>query len=144
MGCHNIMSGEEPWQGVVSGIVRKWTNRNSASTANSTPEKPGSGPEHDQRVFREAGFEDVESYSFVHPHIWTVESIIGNLYSTSRCSKRILGDAIGGFEADLKRNLLAHDASGNFQEEMRFGYTLGRKSLKETGGWSGQSPGCHG
>jgi hypothetical protein len=88
---------------------------------------PGGGTEHIERVLQKSGFEEVGSYSFVEPHDWTVETILGNLYSLSVCSKRVLGSNADAFEADLMATLLAHDISGRYHETMRFGYTLGRK-----------------
>lgn len=127
MGCYGITNGNEPWQRTVANIVRKWVARSSSDDASSRRPKPGSGPDHDEQVFRDAGFEDVASYSFVERQDWTVESIIGNLYSTSRCSKTILGDNSGRFENDLKDALLGYNASGRYRENLRCGYTLGRK-----------------
>ena len=78
-------------------------------------------------MLQDAGYKDVANYSFVHPQDWTVESIIGFLYSTSRCSKNVLGDNVRTFEADLKDALIAYDPNGHYRENMRCGYTLGRK-----------------
>ncbi len=125
VGCYGIVSGTETWQLIVADIVRKWTDRGSASS--DTSAKPGRGPAHNILVLQEAGFRDVENHSFVHGHEWTLESIIGNLYSTSHCSRNVLGDRAEAFEADLVEALLAHDPGGRYQEEMRCGYTLGRR-----------------
>jgi len=128
LGSYGVMDGKEPWQRIVADIVRHWTSRVSPSGDVSAQPKPGSGPEHNELVFRETGYADVASYPFVEGHDWTIETIIGNLYSTSFCSKNVLGDNSEAFEADLKAALLAHDPSGQYRETMRFGYTIGRKS----------------
>jgi len=120
LGSYGVMDGKEPWQRIVADIVRHWTSRVSPSGDVSAQPKPGSGPEHNELVFA--------SYPFVEGHDWTIETIIGNLYSTSFCSKNVLGDNSEAFEADLKAALLAHDPSGQYRETMRFGYTIGRKS----------------
>lgn len=127
MGCSGIMSGKEPWQRIVADIVRQWTSRNPSNADSFARVKPGRGPDHDELVLRETGFGDVGSYSFVEPHDWTIETIIGNLYSTSFCSKNVLGDNAEAFETDMKAALLAHDPSGNYRENMRFGHTIGKK-----------------
>jgi SAM-dependent methyltransferase len=128
IGCNNIISGKEQWQRIVAEVVRKWTNRNPVTAPNNTTQiRPCMGADHDQRALREAGFQDVDNYSFVHPHVWTIESVIGNLYSTSYCSRKILGDNIDEFEAELKRSLLSHNSSGRYKENMSCGYTLARK-----------------
>ena len=127
MGCNNILSGTELWQSIVTEIVHKWANRNTARAESSSRLKRGCGPNHDELVLQDAGFEDVANYSFIHPQDWTVESIIGNLYSTSRCSRNVLGDNVRAFETDLKDALIAYDPNGHYRENMRCGYTLGKK-----------------
>ena len=127
MGCYNIRGGKEPWQRIVANIVDKFASRKSAREKVAWRPQPGMGPYHSRLVQQDAGFLEVDSFSFVQPHVWTVESIVGNMYSTSRCSKKVLGDDAKGFEADLTEALLAHDASGHFRENLRCGYALGRK-----------------
>jgi ubiquinone/menaquinone biosynthesis C-methylase UbiE len=129
LGSYGVMEGKEPWQRIVANIVRRWTSRARPSGDDSVQPQPGSGPEHYERVLREAGFEDVTSEAFVEEHTWTIETIIGNLYSTSFCSKNVLGDNSEAFEAELRAALLAHDPSGTYRENIGFGYTIGRKPV---------------
>lgn len=133
MGCFGVTSGKEAWQAILREIVRKWTAR--VSDAPSKPETRQSvgksarkrGADHDQRLLEMSGFEDVRSYEFPHPHDWTMDSIVGNLFSTSTCSKQRLGGKAEAFEADLRHALLAHDSRGVYPERIRFGYTLARR-----------------
>jgi ubiquinone/menaquinone biosynthesis C-methylase UbiE len=127
IGTCSVASDWEPWQRLVAQIVQRWTGRAVSTGGVSTAHVPGGGTEHGEQVLREAGYEEVGSYSFDEPHDWTIETIIGNLYSLSVCSKRVLGSKAEAFEAELKAGLLAHDPSGLYHETMRFGYTLGRK-----------------
>jgi ubiquinone/menaquinone biosynthesis C-methylase UbiE len=127
LGSYGVMEGKEPWQRIVADIARRWTSRARPSGGSSAQPQPGSGPEHYELVLRETGFEDVASETFVEAHTWTIETIIGNLYSTSFCSKNVLADSSDAFEADLRATLLAHDPSGTYREHMGFGYTIGRK-----------------
>lgn len=120
------MEGQEPWQRSVADIARRWAGRARPSGGAAQP-RPGSGPAHTELVLRDTGFEDVASYAFVEEHTWTIEAIIGNLYSTSLCSRNVLGDSAEAFEAELRAALLAHDPGGTYGERMRFGYTIGRK-----------------
>lgn len=127
LGSYGVMEGTEAWQHIVADIARRWTGRARPSGDGSAQPTPGSGPEHYELVLREAGFEDVASYSFDEGYTWTIETIIGNLYSTSFCSRNVLGNTSEAFEADLRAALLAYDPSGTYRETMRFGYTIGRK-----------------
>jgi SAM-dependent methyltransferase len=129
LGYDNITKGTEPWQRIVADIVRKWTASSATDSKRKVRAKPGSGPEHNQRVLQEAGFMDVKSYSFTYPYVWTIESILGNLYSQSHCSKNVLRDKVEAFEIELKRTLLAYDGNGQYHENMSCGYTLARKPL---------------
>jgi len=121
------MNGPAPWQRIVADTVRKWADSTSAGGEGSARPRPTGGADHSQLVLQEVEFEDVDSYSFTQPHDWTIESIIGFLYSSSRCSQRVLGDNVQAFEADLEDTLLAHDAGGQYRQIMQCGYTLGRK-----------------
>ena len=54
---------------------------------------------------RAAGL-DVEERESVVEKVWTCDSIIGFMFSTSIASRRVLGDNASNFEADLRRALL--------------------------------------
>jgi SAM-dependent methyltransferase len=126
LGSDTVLSGREPWQQIVLEIVRRWRNRRFPNH-DGLPQGPGSGPEHNERVLKESGFEEVASYPFVEAHEWTIKTIVGYLYSTSACSKHILGGDAEGFESDLEAALMAHDPSGIYRENTPWGYTIGRK-----------------
>lgn len=126
LGSYSVLSGKGPWQEIVKETVRRWKSRRFPD-GNDSPKGPASDPEHNERVFREAGFVKVASYPFTEGHEWTIESILGYLYSTSACSKVLLGDDIGQFESELRTALLAHDPSGIYREYADWGYTIGRK-----------------
>jgi hypothetical protein len=115
---------------MVADTVRKWTMLSSGNGGRSDKPVPRSGPAHYEFVMRDAGFRKVSTYTFAYEHCWTIESIIGYLYSTSYCSKRVLGSRAAVFERELEELLLAHDPSGVYREAMQFGYTLGRKPWK--------------
>ncbi len=125
LGCNGIRRGLEPWQDILRGVYQTWTGRESnprTSTLDSTRTA-----EHSARVLEGAGFVNVQNHPFWDSHVWTLESIIGNLYSASGNLKATLGERSEGFEADLKRQLLEYDSSGRYPEKLGFGYTLGRK-----------------
>ena len=93
----------------------------------SAAPQPSGAPDHYVRVLRDIGFEGVGTHPFLETHDWAVESIVGFLYSTSVCSRRIIGADAPAFEEDLKAALLAHDPSGVYRETVCWGYTIGRK-----------------
>lgn len=127
MGCYGILSGNELWQNIIKKIVEKWTSHDFSSYKKSAIKDTNRGPEHYRLFLQNNGFDECNSYSFVFPHYWTVETIIGNLYSTSFCSKKVLGDNTDEFESGLQEALYKIDKRGRFFENIRCGYTLGRK-----------------
>lgn len=126
MGCYSILSAREPWQRIVLNFVHDATGAERLKDPQDPP-RPVSNPQHDERVLRQAGFLGVASHRFPVPHTWTLESIQGYLYSTSVCSKRVLGAKAESFERGLSAALLAHDASGVYRETIDWGYTMGSK-----------------
>ena len=121
LGSRDTLSGTERWHEIVKTVVLRWTQRppiwNPAD----------SGPERCEAMLRAAGFQQVASFEFFVPNAWSIDAILGNLNSTSYCSRAALGANADAFAADLERALLAHDSSGSYKETMRFGYTFGRK-----------------
>ena len=131
IGCDVIIQGKEPWQRIVADVVQRFTRRTVSTDEAAPKQSVRYGPDYDEVILCEAGFQELGSYRFLKPYVWTPETIIGNLYSTSFCSKRVLGDKSQAFEADLKAALLANDQRGTYRENMRFGYTLGKKPIGE-------------
>lgn len=131
LGCNIVTNGPAPWQRAVADTVRHWRNlslpEGKPSGGRSTQPRPGKGPDHNAAVLRDAGFAEVAGCGFVHPHDWTIESILGHLYSTSHCSRRLLGKNAPAFERDLEQVLLKCDPSGRYHQDLDCGYTLGQK-----------------
>lgn len=125
IGGGDMLYRDERWQQIVKECVREWTRHAFPEGWAPSGPKAGSGIANDERVLRETGFADVASHEFSASHIWTIDAIIGYLRSTSVASARILGDKAEAFDAALTAALLAHDPSGRYGEQIRFGYTFG-------------------
>ncbi|MDX1934670.1 MAG: class I SAM-dependent methyltransferase [Capsulimonadales bacterium] len=127
MGARSRASDWEPWQHIVANLTRKRIGR-AVSTGGVSPlPVPGGETEEVERTLRQSGFEAVESYTFAEPYNWTVETILGNLFSLSVCSRRVLGRDADDFAEELTAALMAYDPAGQYHETVHFGYTLGRK-----------------
>jgi hypothetical protein len=74
------------------------------------------------RLAYEGGFE----WSLVKR--WTVESLIGFVYSTSDLNRAALGRHADAFESDLRRDLLACRPDGTFDQDLTFAYQLARRT----------------
>jgi hypothetical protein len=70
---------------------------------------------------------EVEERESVVEHIWTCDSIVGFMFSTSIASRRVLGDKASNFEADLRGARLEAEPSDRFVSMQRFGFTRGMK-----------------
>jgi ubiquinone/menaquinone biosynthesis C-methylase UbiE len=112
------------WEEKVNEVVKYWygDERKAGNTTYSHPtvshEEIISNSKFDLEVHRLPTYE----------YIWTIDSIIGNLYSTSYASKRILGENVHAFEQHMKEALLAIDSRGVFKEEMTLSVKLALKN----------------
>ena len=70
-----------------------------------------------QTYLKRSRFIDLTSYTESFEVTWTIDSMIGNLYSMSFCSRRILGDRVAAFERDLRAAILAVEPSGILRGE---------------------------
>ncbi|WP_255437434.1 hypothetical protein [Thalassobacillus sp. CUG 92003] len=112
-----------PWEEQLNDVITRWygTERRAGKTTYHHPTV-----DHEE-VIAQSKF-DVEVHSLPPFDVtWTIESILGNLYSTSYGSKRFLGDHIAAFEHDLSNALLAIQPDGVFQEEWNVTVKLGIK-----------------
>jgi SAM-dependent methyltransferase len=116
LGGESIWSGHEPWKWIVVAVANRWT---SITLPEPTATQWG-GP-HD--IFITAGWEVAEYHMYVET-VWTTDSIVGFMRSTSFASANVLGDNAAQFEADLRCELLAYAPDDRFPASQRFGYTL--------------------
>lgn len=101
-----------PWQKEVNRIVRKWygEERKAGNTTYSHPLKSHTD------IVAGSSFRLETHRLSVYEYQWTIEAILGNLYSTSFGSKRFLGDRVPLFERELEERLLLLDPKGVFTE----------------------------
>jgi SAM-dependent methyltransferase len=121
VGMYSIWRGNEEWHKLVSEIIDKWT---------PLPPVLNISEYRDYGLLlKDKGFTDTGTQSFEFPNHCTIDSIVGYLYSTSRCSKKILGNNASEFEAELRSELIKLNEHGVFSENIKCGYTIGKKPL---------------
>ncbi len=111
-----IISGGGDWNRAVLDVVQRYlgaTRRAGEGTFEDPAER------HDVILAR-SPFVRMTKLAESYLHEWTVDSILGVLYSTSFCSRRLLGARIDAFEADISSALLAIDSTGRFRETIEF------------------------
>lgn len=120
-GCFGVLYGEESWQIALRTNLDDWL-KESSSNSSALPR----GISHDVEQLKRAGFAQVVNREFSGTHIWTTDTILGHLHSTSRFSVAALGDEIAKFENMVLETLEPHKASG-FQQVISCGYSIGWK-----------------
>ena len=113
LGCFSLLAGQEPWHDVLRAAVGPWTDQRRTAAQPTSPQALAPqtrGADHERGVLTSHGFEHVGTFEFPHPHVWTVDSILGNLRSTARFSSRALGNGAERFDAGVRRALLAFDS----------------------------------
>lgn len=78
-------------------------------------------------VLRASPFSVVRRASFAERRIWTVERVIGYIYSTSTSRRDLFGARAQQFESELNRRLAAFGVDGGLIEEAIWEVILGRK-----------------
>ena len=78
-------------------------------------------------VLREAGFGRQVVRDVTVRHVWTVETIRGFLHATSFASLAALQQHAHGFDADVRKALLAVDQNGVYKQDVRFGARIARR-----------------
>ncbi|MGH7948356.1 MAG: class I SAM-dependent methyltransferase [Candidatus Binataceae bacterium] len=111
-----IISGRADWNRAVLDMVRRYlgATRRAGEGAFEHP------TERHETVLVRSPFVRLTKLTESREHAWTVDSILGVLYSTSFCSRRLLGDRINQFEADIRSALLDIEPSGRFRETIQF------------------------
>jgi hypothetical protein len=118
------LNGAAPWQHASAELVVDWMKR-----ARAEDRLPADLEEHlaqhpHATVLEDAGLAVVGRYEFAEIHDWTLEALIGMVYSTSLLSRAVLGARSDAFEPDLRERLGAIEPAGVFREHASFAYDL--------------------
>lgn len=98
----------KPWRRAINDVVRRY--RGDIHVPWAPIEVP---PEQRHEAFlKSSRFKGLKTYLESFEITWTVDSILGNLYSMSFCNRRLLGDRVADFERDLRAAVLAVEPSG--------------------------------
>lgn len=109
-GMPSIWGGESEWEQAVVKTVQRWLGEDRRAGT-------GSFSEPDRRfneALSDAGFTNLAEESFEREFELDIPFIIGHLYSTSYCSRAMLGENADEFENDLTRTLTQINPGGEF------------------------------
>ncbi len=121
--AERIWSFSDGWQRAIQEVIRRWLGdvRRAGSGTYNVRHAPFS------ETLEASAFSDVEVYSIEVERFPTIDDIIGYLYSTSFCSRHVLGDKQAAFEANLRQTLSAINPEGRFSERLGFDAWLARR-----------------
>ena len=108
-----LTRGTEEWQAAVYELVAEYLD--------DVPERTGPVAAYDDpwdELLVEFGFEDVENRQFRFEREWTVDGVVGYVFSLSFCTPATFGDDAGAFEKELRALLreLAEGADERFDQ----------------------------
>jgi SAM-dependent methyltransferase len=120
--------GVSDWQQVLQTIMADWRDRLGEERVPAGWEEAMARDPNDHILSR-VGFRYEGSRDYAIPHIWTLETLIGFLYSTSILSRHALGGRAGSFEDELSERMLECRPDGKFDQSVHFSYQLARKAV---------------
>jgi len=121
----NPSEGASDCQEVLRSVMVDWLGRSGDRLPADWEEAMARDP-HEQVLIR-AGFSYEGSHDFAIPHVWTIETLTGYLYSTSILSRQALRGLAPSFEKDLSVRMLRCRPDGKFHQAVRFSYQLAKK-----------------
>ena len=120
------MRGDQPWQVVMRATVERWMDDVGARSRVPAGWEQAMDRDPHMAVLRRAGLTYEGKFEFSVVEGWSVESLIGWVYSTSFLNRGALGDRADAFESDLRDKLLDCCPDGVFEEGVTFAYELAR------------------
>ncbi len=120
-------TGEAAWQRALACVLSSWKTKLGAEARVPVGWEEAHREQPDALVLRAAGFDVVRSSRFSTAHDWSVEALIGFVYSTSFLPRVVLRDRTETFERDLRRELGSFEARNELSETIDFAYELARR-----------------
>jgi ubiquinone/menaquinone biosynthesis C-methylase UbiE len=105
--------GMLPWKEIIQRAVKKWLGKERKAGTRGTYTHP---KKRFEEYLKESEFCNYEEAVYSIERSWSINEIIGYMYSTSLASPPVLGDKKESFEADLRQKLLALKPDGCFNE----------------------------
>lgn len=102
-----------PWRTAINDVVRKYVGDRRLPW----DQIPYQTEDLHETYINRSRFTDLTCYEEPFEVTWTIESMLGNLYSMSFCSRRLLGDRVDAFERDLRAAILAVEPTGQLRGE---------------------------
>ena len=120
--------GDELWQTALHDTLERWVD--AIGLRDRVPEGWEQVIDQDphEQVLRRAGLSYEGSFEYSTVQRWTIDMLIGFVYSTSFLNRAALGPRVEAFESDLRMRLLATRPDGVFEQDLTFMYDLARRA----------------
>lgn len=119
-----LQNNKTEWKKIMKPIIKKYVGKKQ-QVKNALDNKALLG---DEEILASSPFGNVEKYQLPYTINWSINSILGHLYSTSYCSKNVLKDKKKVFENELRKKLLEYEPSGIIKEEVILFAYLAKKN----------------
>jgi SAM-dependent methyltransferase len=110
------------WKTIVIDTIKRWLGEERRAGSGTYVKRP-----LHQECLIETPFCALTEVTFLQPHVWTMDGIIGYLFSTSFASKAVLGNKAEGFERDLRARLSDLSPGGLFEDEIEYSVISARR-----------------
>jgi ubiquinone/menaquinone biosynthesis C-methylase UbiE len=101
------------WKRIVLDTIKRWLGEQRRAG----PGLYSARPLHAE-CLKDTPFRTLAQATFVQPYVWTADSIVRYLFSTSFASRAVLGEKAERFEVDLRTQLSRLSPSGYFEDEI--------------------------
>jgi SAM-dependent methyltransferase len=124
-----MWAGAQPWQQAAAAAIERWRIRLGTVDRIPAGYQEAYDRTPDRVVLENAGLEFVGRRTRSVRHDWTLESLAGNVYSTSMLPRLLFGGLAAEFEQELESELRACKPTGplTFAQEISFAYDLARR-----------------
>jgi trans-aconitate methyltransferase len=123
-GDNSFWTAGSPWKSAVRSVIQEFLGeqRRAGRGIFNHHDRPYS------EIMEESPFSAVEEIRIPVQRVWTTESILGYLYSTSFAAPQLFGDRLGEFEREVRAALAEFSDGDTFDEDNEFLIRIGRRS----------------
>jgi hypothetical protein len=119
--------GERPWQWSLDETVERWQDELGARDRVLQGWETAISEDPHADVLTRAGLTYEGRFDFSTVERWTLDSLIGYVYSTSVLNRNVLADRADEFEHDMQTRLAPLADDGVFEQESAAAYELARR-----------------
>lgn len=122
-GDNSFWVAGSPWKTGVRSVIQDFLGEERRAGG-------GVFRHHDRpysEIMQESPFDDVEEITVPVHRVWSADSILGYLYSTSFAAPHLFGDRLADFEAATRQALAEFSDEDTFDEHNEFLIRIGRR-----------------